>query len=347
MNAGGENIEIQHTQGRIYRLKPRFHKDVNKWWISDEARYGFGFVHAEDRLRAPEQLHGTQHVALSWDDAYAQAAQSLRQAVEKHGPGTLLCSLSPFDSTEDIFLQIKFIRSLDPQAWLMLPPVRVDGQDQVFKNPATGQVTFTLRAEKAPNRRGAEKMLAHFAGNVCTLADVPAQKLAAALITTDPLRPHNVDERVQASAGIPTIIRLGTRPAGLYDRAALSLPTCTWAEKSGVYENFDGRIQPFAQAIPPLEDTRATGRIFWDLLDLPDRYTAAAARALMAAEGLAEYANIAEPGRNRAARRERTCPKNEIAQRPRWNTKRRPQSRVFFDPVASASSFFSLLFSAC
>ena len=37
VNAGGENIEIHHTEGRIYRIKPRFNKDVNKWWISDEA----------------------------------------------------------------------------------------------------------------------------------------------------------------------------------------------------------------------------------------------------------------------------------------------------------------------
>ena len=58
MNAGGENIEIHHVQGRIYRLKPRYNKDVNQWWISDEARYGFDFVHAADRLRRPEKLEG-------------------------------------------------------------------------------------------------------------------------------------------------------------------------------------------------------------------------------------------------------------------------------------------------
>ena len=55
MNSLGENIEIHHNEGRIYRIKPRFNKDVNKWWISDEARYGYDFVHAEDRLRVPEQ----------------------------------------------------------------------------------------------------------------------------------------------------------------------------------------------------------------------------------------------------------------------------------------------------
>jgi NADH-quinone oxidoreductase subunit G len=246
-------------------------------------------------LRAPEELTGSNHTALTWEEAYRRVAQTLRQAVEKNGPGSLLTSVSPFDSTEDLFLQIKFVRSIDPQAWLVLPPVRVDGADQAFKNPASGQVTFTLRAEKAPNRRGAEKMFAHFGGNVCTLAEVADKKIAAAVISTDPLRPHNMDERMKASLGIPTILRLGMRPAGLYERAVLNLPTCSWAEKSGVYENIDGRIQAFGQAIPALEETRATGRIFWDLLGLPGVYSAAGARELMVAAGLGEYAGIAEP----------------------------------------------------
>jgi NADH dehydrogenase/NADH:ubiquinone oxidoreductase subunit G len=138
-------------------------------------------------------------------------------------------------------------------------------------------------------------MFAHFGGNICSLAEVATKKLAAALISADPIRPHNIDERNTAALSIPTIIRLGLGPAGLYERALLSLPTCSWAEKSGVYENLDGRIQPFAQAIPPLEDTRATGRIFWDLLALPGAYSAPHARTLMAESGLAEYASIAQP----------------------------------------------------
>src|SRR5579872_5388545 len=40
ISSGGENIEIHHNEGRIYRIKPRFNNDINKWWISDETRYG-------------------------------------------------------------------------------------------------------------------------------------------------------------------------------------------------------------------------------------------------------------------------------------------------------------------
>jgi NADH-quinone oxidoreductase subunit G len=296
INAGGENIEIHHTEGRIYRIKPRFNKDVNKWWISDEARYGFDFVHAPDRLRVPERLHAGTREELSWEDAYAQVGETLRAAVAKNGSGSLACGLSAFDSTEEMYLQIKYVRSIDPGAWLVLPQVRVEGEDKIFKNPANGQTTFTLRAEKAPNRRGAERMMAHFGGNRCTLGEISSKKIAALLASADPMRPHNVDERIRAAANIGTVIRLGTRAGGLYDRATLSLPTCTWAEKAGVYENADGRIQSFAQAIPPLEDTRSAGRICWDLLAVGGSYHAAAVRSMMASgTGLADYAGIAEP----------------------------------------------------
>ena len=60
INSGGENIEIHHNEGRIYRIKPRYNKDINKWWISDETRYGFKFVH-ENRLRLPERTRTWRH----------------------------------------------------------------------------------------------------------------------------------------------------------------------------------------------------------------------------------------------------------------------------------------------
>src|SRR5690242_14158101 len=145
MNAGGENIEIHHTEGRIYRIKPRFNKDLNKWWISDEARYGYDFVHAEDRLRVPEQGTGENRRTIPWDLALQQMDQTLKQTVANNGPGSLACVVTPFDATEEIFLQIKYVRSIDPQAWIVVKDAHSDGQDKVFKNPANGQVTFTLK----------------------------------------------------------------------------------------------------------------------------------------------------------------------------------------------------------
>src|SRR6186713_2473439 len=50
-DAGGENIFIEHNEGVVYRIKPRYNADTNKWWISDDTRYSYHALHHPDRLR--------------------------------------------------------------------------------------------------------------------------------------------------------------------------------------------------------------------------------------------------------------------------------------------------------
>ena len=292
-SSGGENISIEHNQGRIYRIKPRFNADVNKWWISDDIRYGWDFVH-NNRLRTPAAKGVPRE--LSAAQSIGQLDQAMKKAAATSGAAILV--LNAFDSTEEMFLAAQWIRRIDPQAWLALAEPKVDGRDQVFKNPATGAVTYTLRAEKAPNRRGAEKVLAQVAGHVCKLADVQDKikdgQIKAALVLADPFGHADPSLRT-ALAGIDTLVVLSTRPDGLVSQASLALPVCTWAEKSGVFENHAGLIQAFKQAVAPLENTRSTGGIFWDLMDLAGTYDPAAVRLMMCELGLAEYAAVTLP----------------------------------------------------
>ena len=62
--------------------------------------------------------------------------------------------LSPHLTVEEAYLLAKYVRSIDPQAMLALGPVPVVGEDETFKNG------FTIRAEKCPNRRGVEEVVA-------------------------------------------------------------------------------------------------------------------------------------------------------------------------------------------
>ncbi len=292
-SSGGENISIEHNQGRVYRIKPRFNAEVNKWWISDDIRYGWDFVH-NNRLQTPAAKGVPQE--LSAAQSIGQLDQTMKKAAMT--PGATLLVLNASDSTEEMFLAAQWIRRIDPQAWLTLAEPKVDGQDQVFKNPTTGAVTYTLRAEKAPNRRGAQKVLAQLGGNVCKLADVQDKiktgQIKAALVLPEPLG-HGDALLQTALAGVETLVVLSTRPDGLVSQAALALPVCTWAEKSGVFENHSGLIQAFRQAIAPLENTRSTGSIFWDLMDLAGTYDPAAVRRMMSELGLAEYAAVTLP----------------------------------------------------
>ena len=53
ITSGGDNISVEHNNGVVYRIKPRTNPEVNGWWISDEIRYGWEFVHDESRHRLP------------------------------------------------------------------------------------------------------------------------------------------------------------------------------------------------------------------------------------------------------------------------------------------------------
>ena len=52
ITASGDNINIEHNEGRglPHQAPPTW---ANKWWITDEVRYGWKFIHSDERLRSP------------------------------------------------------------------------------------------------------------------------------------------------------------------------------------------------------------------------------------------------------------------------------------------------------
>src|SRR5687767_4835066 len=164
VDAGGENIYLEHNEGVIYRVKPRYNADVNKWWISDDTRYSYKAVHDDGRLRTARKTHLGGQVDTNFGDALETALRDLRSIVASNGPGVLYGLLSPMMSCEEAWLFGQAIRSIDPQAMLALGPVPTTGQDEVFKNSEDGKVTFTIKAEKVPNANGVRRMLEGLGG---------------------------------------------------------------------------------------------------------------------------------------------------------------------------------------
>jgi hypothetical protein len=55
---------------------------------------------------------------------------------------------------EEAWLLGQYIRSIDPKALLVLGPVPRADSDEVFKNPATGKVTFTNPSRESSEPKG-------------------------------------------------------------------------------------------------------------------------------------------------------------------------------------------------
>ena len=74
--------------------------------------------------------------------------------------GRLAGVLSPFLTVEEAYLLCKLLRSIDPQAALVLGPAPTAGAEERYPGG------FVVAAEKCPNRRGVEEVVAHFARRV-------------------------------------------------------------------------------------------------------------------------------------------------------------------------------------
>jgi len=292
LTSSGDNVWIEHNEGRIYRLKPRTNTEINQWWITDEVRYGWKFVHATERLEAPRRRRYGTLVDAEYLRAMEDAELGLRDALA--GDGRLGLLVSPMLTCEDAYALAMMARAMDPQAVLALGPVPRSGHDRVYppgrKEGDDG--AFVVRAEKAPNARGVRRVLQAVAGHAFEynefLEKIDAGLFGALLLTGGYPASWASEslltalDRARGGAGLHSaagangngrhpanglyVILLDTLQSSLAERADVVLPGATWAEKAGTFENATGRLQAFERAIPPQGHARPEAQIAMDLL---------------------------------------------------------------------------------
>lgn len=260
LTSSGDNIWIEHNQGKLYRIKPRENPEINTWWISDEVRYGWKFVHADNRLQNPlRRVHGTL-VESEWPAAYRHAAETLRA-------GPLAVVVSPFLTCEEAYLLAKLARAIDPAARFALGPVPRRGEDTSFPNPAAGK-PFVTRAEKSPNARGVRRVLESMGGcaSFDTLLDQCRAGQVGALLLTGNYPSEWMTADTLSALKHTKVVLLDTHAGYAEAAAQVVLPSATFAEKAGTYENYAGLLQAFDQAIPTQHQSKPEAQIALDLL---------------------------------------------------------------------------------
>ncbi|HBZ96279.1 MAG TPA: hypothetical protein DEO57_00375 [Phycisphaerales bacterium] len=288
ITSGGDNISVEHNNGVVYRIKPRTNPEVNGWWISDEIRYGWEFVHDEFRHRMPllrDQLPREPHEAAdAWVESLHRAVEGLRSSER------LAAIISPMLSCEDAWYLGRLVRALDPAATLVVGPVPVQGEDKSFPGG------YTVRAEKAPNARGVRRVLAALGGEVVEFDRVrEACSAANGLLVTGNYPSAWVTDDLLELVEDRFVVLLDTMPNRLVERADVFLPAATWMEKSGTFQNVDDRLQVFERAIEPVDYCKSEAQIAIDLLamhrDEPTTwFNAALARQQLASEaGLSAF----------------------------------------------------------
>lgn len=262
--AVGCSIWVEENQDEIYRLKPRENPHVNKWWMCNEGRYGYHHVHDHSRLNTPRQREpgdlGKNGSAanMKWHGLPEELKNKLSSA------GRLGGVFSPMLTVEEAYLLAKLLRSLDPQAVLAMGPVPVAGEDKKFPGG------FVIAAEKAPNRRGVEEVLAHFMHKVLSFEDflkvLNRTEFGGVWISGGYKEPWIEEPVARRFDDVPLLIVQDLFPSPLMERAAYQLPAAAFAERSGSYVNRNDRLQTVETAVRLPWGVHGEGPLFWQML---------------------------------------------------------------------------------
>ncbi|MGH7263983.1 MAG: molybdopterin-dependent oxidoreductase [Candidatus Rokuibacteriota bacterium] len=242
---------------RVARLKPRFNAAVNRWWMCDEGRYGFHDLDAPSRLLTPEvRVDGARQVAR-WPDLVATVAERVRAA----GPEGVGVLLTPEMPNEDLWLARRlFVEALGLRHVDFRVPPRGPGYED----------DFLIRADKTPNRRGAELVGLTPGGGgdaAHVLASARAGRLSVLWVFGHDLLDTGwpAAEVREALSGVPCLVFQGPNANATSERADVILPSAAYVEREGTFTSFEGRVQRFWKALEPLGAARADWEILADV----------------------------------------------------------------------------------
>jgi NADH-quinone oxidoreductase subunit G len=212
---------------------------VNHWWICDAGRYGHAWI---DHARVEEPAHRESGVMrpVGWDAILNEVAAKLRGA-KRDGFAVFL---SPMLSNEALYLAKKlFSASLGFRHVYLVSPHAEGNQDD-----------FLIRADKHPNRKGAE--ILGFAESKADMEQVlelaESGGLDGLYLFGQDLGMLLKSERVErALRRVPCVVFQGTNKNGTVELAHYVLASTVFAETSGTFTNFEGKVQRFEKALEP------------------------------------------------------------------------------------------------
>ncbi|MEM9064874.1 MAG: 2Fe-2S iron-sulfur cluster-binding protein [Planctomycetota bacterium] len=270
LTSSGDNLWVEHNEGRVYRVKPRKNMSINKWWITDEVRYGWKFIHSDDRLTAPERRQHGVLVEADQNRACADAIEGLQTVAARDERLALL--VSPMLTCEDAYQLAMLAQRLDDKALVAIGPIPMRGEDKVFPPNAAEDdpKRFVMRAEKAPNARGVRRVLeAVFGqGNVLPYEEFEGRLsgIGAAIVTGN--YPSDWSDSLTTALGGKFTVVMDSLDSTLARTADIVLPTSSWLEKAGTFENAANVLQTFEQAVPEVGASKSEAQHALDLLSV-------------------------------------------------------------------------------
>ncbi len=240
----GCNVTLDVKENQIVRLKPRYNPEVNAYWMCDYGRRHLVMANRGERIEAPLVRDGQRLVPVSWQQAMDRVVE--RTAALRGGSAIV----TPSACNESLFYLRRFLSRVGITGGAFRVP---QGDTAVL----AGFPKLQLRAERAPNVRGAELFgFSHIdpSGEVA-----PSGRLILG---------EGMDgEPAEVTADGDFVLFLGTRMTPAARAADVVMPVTTFAEMDGTFTNFEGRVQRFQKALQPPGMSRPAWMVLSALLE--------------------------------------------------------------------------------
>ena len=129
------------------------------------------YINDRGRLQTPLVMNQSKQAVRPGKKRCRPLREDLHQGRRRQDPAGVAAVLSPYLTVEEGYLLARLFKGLSKDCQLFLGWVPTLGEDDHYPKDRkgcnrSGTVKFTIRAEKCPNRRGIEKILEHFQGEV-------------------------------------------------------------------------------------------------------------------------------------------------------------------------------------
>ena len=279
-------LDVRHRQTgeELLRIRPRENQAVNRWWMCDEGRFGFGYHHDPSRLRVALRREGQGQVEAPLDDLLARVAEEIRRIVRAHGEGAIGCIVSSRHTTEEMFLARCFFRDV-----LRTPHLDHRVRSVQWEAADASEDGFLRRTDKTANSRGARDIdLLPGPGGLDTRGMVAAAlggRIKALVVLEEDLVQDLPDLAVREALGKLEFLAVSSLfPNQTTALAHAVIPAWGVAETAGRFTNQQGRIPTIERALTPPGACRSLAEILrtvahhleWDLGGIePERVWAA------------------------------------------------------------------------
>ncbi len=260
-------LDIRHRQQgeELLRIRPRENPAVNRWWMCDEGRFDFGYHHDPARLRVALRRDGAAQVEAPTADALAGVADALRRILQAHGAGAVGCVASARHTTEELFLARRLMRDVlrSPHLDHRVRPVQWQEADEP-------EDAVLRRTDKTANSRGARDIdILPGAEGLDTRGMIMAAldgRLKALVVLDEDLVRELPDLPVREALGkLDLLVVTALLPNQTTALAHAVIPALGFAERTGSFTNYQGRIQKIYRALDPPGACRGLGEVLRDL----------------------------------------------------------------------------------